>query len=65
MTNFIELTSTMNPKLKWFVRTDAISFVRKKDEHGEASILLMTSGTIEPAESYDEVVAMIKGQAIA
>jgi len=65
MTSFIELTSSMNSKLKWFIRTDAISFIRKKDEHGNVSILLMTSGTIEPAETYDEVLAMLKSEAIA
>jgi len=65
MTSFIELTSVMNSKLKWLIRTDAISFIRKKDERGEASILLMTGGTIEPAETYEEIVTMLRGGAIA
>jgi hypothetical protein len=39
----------------------AIAFVRRKGPDDDASVLLVTGGTLEPAESYTEIEAMLAG----
>jgi|KBSMisStaDraftv2_1062788.scaffolds.fasta_scaffold244750_2 hypothetical protein len=61
MTDFIELTSQTSRDMRWLVPVLAIAFVRRKGPDDDASVLLVTGGTLEPAESYTEIEAMLAG----
>lgn len=56
---WIELHSIMDPRLKWLIRVDAISFIRKKSPADDVSVLLMSGGNIEPQETYTEIMTML------
>ena len=56
---WIELTSQTSKDMRWLVRIEAIAFVRRKGPEGDASVLLMSGGIIEPADSYHDIQAML------
>lgn len=57
--NFIELTSPNSTVIRWMINVDHIIQVRRVTPEGECMISLV-SGQITPAESYTEVLALLR-----